>query len=116
MLGSLSRQDGKTLHRWVMQTWIYTTPDWRRARAETLLRDGHRCTVTEYDFGVSEEGDLIEIEIRCDEIRRLHVHHVERPEDGGALFDPDNLLTLCSHHHAVLHSLQRQPAKLALAA
>uniref|UniRef100_UPI003D8D7D8D HNH endonuclease n=1 Tax=Gordonia sp. B7-2 TaxID=3420932 RepID=UPI003D8D7D8D len=38
----------------------------------------------------------------CGRTRHLHLHHV-RPWSKGGTTDPDNLILLCSAHHAALH-------------
>jgi 5-methylcytosine-specific restriction endonuclease McrA len=72
---------------------LYTTSTWRRARRKTLTRDGYQCRAIEI------YGDL---EIRCPATTNLHVHHITRPEDGGARYHLDNLITLCTSHHSRL--------------
>jgi hypothetical protein len=91
-----------------MEASFYTSPEWRAARELALDRDGHRCTaVVSYDSVMDEFGDYREVEVRCDETQALHVHHLDRPEDGGDPLALDNLLTLCGSHHGELHALQR---------
>ncbi len=63
----------------------------KRARAEVLGRDGHRC-------------------VRCGSEYRLHVHHVKPWEpDQGDPHVVDNLVTLCASCHRRLHVPPRGP-------
>ena len=57
------------------------------------IRDGGQCTY------VHSSGK------RCEERRWLHVHHVRCVSEGGR-DDIDNLVTLCSSHHRVVHMNQ----------
>lgn len=59
---------------------IYQSARWRRLRLAILDRDGRRCR-------------------KCGAAGRLEVHHVEPIKYGGALFAPDNLLTMCRTCH-----------------
>ena len=58
-------------------------PGW--LRAEVLERDGHRCTFS-----------------GCEAKSFLHVHHVVHWVRGG-LTELDNLITLCTFHHKLIH-------------
>lgn len=92
----------------LLATEIYDTLDWLLARADALERDEGRCTAVEwYDVQVDEWGDLYEVPVRCSETSDLHVHHIERPDDGGDPYDLENLLTLCNVHHGKLHGMMR---------
>lgn len=72
---------------------VYSTRSWRIVRRRVLRRDGYRCRAVEvYD----------DVEIRCPCTAGLEVHHKVRPEDGGAVYDEANLLTLCPAHHGRL--------------
>jgi len=53
-------------------------------------RDGRRCAF------IDANGN------RCPNERWLHVHHVQSVGRGGTN-DPENLITLCSHHHQLVH-------------
>jgi len=53
-------------------------------------RDGRRCTFTDADGN------------RCPNERWLHVHHLQSVARGGTN-DPENLITLCSRHHQLVH-------------
>lgn len=55
-------------------------------------RDGGRCT------HVNEKGE------RCDSDRWIEVHHI-RPVSMGGGNEPENLTTLCSFHHDLVHQL-----------
>jgi 5-methylcytosine-specific restriction endonuclease McrA len=59
---------------------------WQKLRAQAKARDGHACRM-------------------CGGGMRLQVHHIVRPQDGGsdAL---ENLVTLCSPCHRLLHQQQ----------
>lgn len=72
---------------------LYNTSRWRAASARARRRDGDRCTVSRL-LGGSCSG-------------RLHAHHVVRPEDGGALYELDNLGTACAGHHPRWEALRR---------
>lgn len=76
-----------------MDKRLYHTSAWRDAREYVLARDGHRCTVARLLGGYCTD--------------RLDVHHLVRPEDGGGMFDVDNLVTVCSTHHPKLEALRR---------
>ncbi len=58
-------------------------PAW--LRAEVLERDGHRCTFS-----------------GCEIRDHLHMHHVVHWVRGG-LTELDNLITLCTFHHKLIH-------------
>jgi len=66
-------------------------------RREVLARDGHRCRVP-----------------GCGRNRFIEVHHV-RPRAAGGLNRPENLVTLCSACHGVLHELGEMRARALLA-
>jgi len=57
-----------------------------RVRKQVLARDRHRCTVP-----------------GCRASANVDVHHIVRRADGGG-HDASNLRTICSGHHALLHS------------
>lgn len=67
---------------------------WYKARMQALVRDGFCCQA--YRLGISD--------IPCSEmrLRKRHVHHVKMRIHGGR-HDLDNLITLCSTHHQMLH-------------
>jgi 5-methylcytosine-specific restriction endonuclease McrA len=62
------------------QRRIRSTARWQKARAAARQRDGNRCR-------------------RCPSTERLEVHHIVSLEDGGARYDLNNLITLCSSCH-----------------
>jgi 5-methylcytosine-specific restriction endonuclease McrA len=96
-----------------MEPDFYTTLLWRAARAAALARDDYRCQAVEgYDCVEDEFGDWIDVEIECGETNGLHVHHIVRPENGGGEYALDNLTTLCTHHHAKMHKMMRDRARL----
>jgi 5-methylcytosine-specific restriction enzyme A len=57
---------------------------WRVARTAARQRDGNRCR-------------------RCGDTHRLQVHHIVSLDDGGAKYDLNNLITLCSSCHNARH-------------
>lgn len=67
---------------------------WEDARAATLARDGHTCTVARLFGGRCSPGPL-------------HVHHIVARADGGALYDLENLGTTCASHHPFWETLRR---------
>lgn len=73
---------------------IYDTPAWQRTRAHVLARDGDRCTVARLIGGDCHP--------------RLHCHHVVPVGEGGAPFDPSNVLTACASHHPMIEALRRR--------
>lgn len=66
---------------------FYESPRWLRAREKALERDGHECQ------SCGEGADD----------NRLHVHHIEPIREGGAVFDLENLVTLCPACHGKEH-------------
>lgn len=64
---------------------------------EVVLRDDARCTA--FDRGK-----------RCENRRFLHVHHL-KPVSLGGHDIPENLTTLCSAHHQMLHRSEMQHMK-----
>lgn len=73
---------------------FYTSPEWRRARALALVRDGSRCTVARLLGG------------RC--AGALHVHHIEPVDERPDLaLDVDNLGVVCATHHPRWEALAR---------
>lgn len=56
-----------------------------RLRRQVLARDRHRCAVP-----------------GCRSARNLDLHHIEYQRDGGR-HEMENLLTVCSGHHQLLH-------------
>lgn len=73
---------------------LYDTLLWRTAAARAKRRDANRCTVARL-LGGSCRGSL-------------HAHHIVRPEDGGAMFDLENLGTVCAAHHPKWEALRRR--------
>jgi len=55
-------------------------------------RDGRRCAF------IDANGN------RCPNERWLHVHHIQNVARGGSN-TPENLITLCSRHHQLVHQL-----------
>jgi hypothetical protein len=55
-------------------------------------RDGGRCTY------IDESGQ------RCANERWLHIHHIT-PVSAGGGNEAENLTTLCSYHHDLVHQL-----------
>lgn len=58
---------------------------WKALRRAIVERDGWRCTACGRAAG------------------RLEVHHVKSVFDGGAMYDPSNLRTLCRDCHLEQH-------------
>jgi len=77
-----------------MAKYPYNTPSWFRARERALARDGNSCTVARL-LGGPCEGTL-------------HVHHITPVEEGGALYELDNLATACASHHPRWEKLRRE--------
>jgi len=72
-----------------------STPNKRKPLAAHQLhtvnaRDGRRCTF------IDANGN------RCPNERWLHVHHIQSVARGG-INTPENLITLCSRHHQLVH-------------
>jgi hypothetical protein len=67
-----------------------------RTKRLALDRDGHRCR------HINERGE------RCTNQRFLDVHHIKSRSLGGG-HDLENLITLCSTHHAQTHRTMRIP-------
>ena len=63
---------------------VYRTREWRVARHEAKRRAGYRCA-------------------KCGGYGRLEVHHRVKLSDGGAPYDPDNLVCLCRGCHFEAH-------------
>jgi len=59
---------------------------------EVTLRDGGRCTFTD------QNGK------RCAEDKWLASHHIRHVKDGGGN-EAGNLVTLCWHHHDLVHQM-----------
>ncbi len=72
----------------------YALRGWKKARKPVLERDGHCCVV-------------------CGRTEELHIHHI----DGDNTNDrPENLVTLCEHCHARVHTeLRRDGGSLRVA-
>ncbi|MFN6254154.1 MAG: HNH endonuclease [Acetobacteraceae bacterium] len=60
----------------------YISKEWRALRASILRRDGHRCAVA----GCPNRASVAD--------------HIKPRRDGGA-DTPENLRSLCEHHHNV---------------
>jgi len=63
-----------------------------RQKHTVIARDQGRCTHTDTN------GE------RCGNERYLHLHHIQPVSQGGSNH-PDNLTTLCSFHHDLVHQL-----------
>ena len=63
-----------------------------REKHAVILRDGGRCTFVDASRR------------RCQSERWLHIHHVQPVSLGGSN-DIENLITLCSTHHDLVHQL-----------
>lgn len=64
---------------------FYHTYEWRETRKRVIERDDGICQ----DCGKETESP--------------HAHHLDPVSDGGAKYDPENLITLCSECHAERH-------------
>ena len=64
--------------------YIYNLQRWKRLRRTILDRDGWRCQ-------------------SCGRAGRLEVHHKTPVREGGAIWDPANLTTLCYRCHVSSH-------------
>lgn len=64
----------------------YSTARWRRLREQVVRMDGRRYAVP----GCTSDMSLPRV---------TQVDHVTEVEDGGAFWDPTNLLTVCKYHH-----------------
>lgn len=78
---SLTETDKKILK--VFDLWPGYPPYWDYLRDVVLSRDGNRCQVT-----------------GCPSRTELHIHH-KTPKSNGGEHIPENLVTLCSFHHAL---------------
>jgi 5-methylcytosine-specific restriction endonuclease McrA len=78
---------------------VRSSRQWQETRERVKARDGNRCTYGTYP------GD--DVRPRCRAHAKLTVHHIVRPEDGGAPFDEDNCRTLCYTHHNQLEAIAR---------
>ena len=63
---------------------------WARVRRQVLNRDNWRCRV-------------------CGKAGALEVDHITRIEDGGAMYDPANLQSLCKRHHRLKTLRENRP-------
>jgi hypothetical protein len=81
--------------RWYREVYL-RSPHWRSIRLWALDRAGHRCQATEV------RGR------RCEETRRLDVHH--RTYDHLHEEHPDDVLVVCRAHHEALDG--RRPTGL----
>jgi len=68
--------------------------DWADARAEAMSRDNGRCV----ECGLTNTEHVQKYK------HELHVHHIEKPEDGGSKYDLANLRTLCASCHHATHN------------
>ena len=68
---------------------IYSTPRWRRLRAQVLVRDGHRCQPCKR-AGLFGPAEIVH-----------HLRGVEEHLDG--IWDIDNLESTCRRCHGAEH-------------
>ena len=61
---------------------------WRKQKMRALVRDNFTCQAQE---------------CKCKDLARLTVHHIQPKSEGGTN-ELSNLVTLCDHHHSLLHS------------
>jgi len=77
-------------------------PLWHRGKNRSPLNSEQKHAVFARDEGrcthVNSKG------IRCNSDRRIQIHHI-RPASQGGSNDPENLTTLCSFHHDLVHQL-----------
>ena len=78
---------------------FYSTARWQRAREACFRRDGYTCV----DCG-RHRAELNSHE-------RLAASHVVRPEDGGAIFDLENIETRCVTCHNKRDALARRRSR-----
>lgn len=72
---------------------LYDSLRWATARTAALARDANECQARRLFGG------------ECSAL--LHVHHIRRPEHGGAMYALDNLVTVCASHHPQLEAVRR---------
>ena len=68
---------------------LYCSPRWRGLRVVVLERDNYRCQAC---------GDP-----------GFEVDHVRPIRSGGAVWDPDNLQTLCKSCHSIKTASEQRP-------
>lgn len=71
----------------------YRTSQWQAIRTSVLDRDGWKCMVDHDDCGYKAPGSLKRFK------RVAHVHHVVDESEGGAFWDPHNLVSVCSAYN-----------------
>jgi len=81
------------MHTSTRTTRSQRTPLTAAQKHAVHLRDQGRCTF--HDPKTHQ---------RCTIERWVHIHHI-RPQAQGGSNTPDNLQTLCSHHHDLVHQL-----------
>ena len=72
-----------------MRRRLYKSPRWRGLRVEVLVRDGYTCQAC--------GGPGFEVD------------HVRPIRSGGAVWDPDNLQTLCRPCHSLKTASEKRP-------
>ena len=75
---------------------FYNLAAWQRAREACFRRDNYTCV----DCGRHRD--------ELDPHEKLAASHIVRPEDGGAIYDLENLLTRCVTCHNRWDALQRR--------
>ena len=70
------------------RTEIYCTRRWRRLRWAALERDGFLCARCRA-HGLTALAEI--------------VHHIQEIEDGGEVWDLDNLASVCARCHNEIH-------------
>ena len=70
---------------------VYRTEQWKRLRIDVLNAAGWRC---------SKCGSFAD-----------EVHHKQPLSEGGAPFDPANLLTICRPCHLMRHRVDGRPGE-----
>ena len=79
---------------------VYNTPRWRKLRARIVERDGWLCQ------WCAEKGLTV---------AGAEVHHINEIQNGGAPFDPDNLVLLCRPCHELTRQ-RKEPDPAAVVA
>ena len=77
---------------------VYQSASWNIVRERVLSRDKGLCMMC---YSMYKRVNL----------ERVSVHHIIPVEDDSdEWYSPNNLVTLCSHHHAEVHSKYHQGA------
>jgi 5-methylcytosine-specific restriction enzyme A len=74
---------------------FYRQPEWREFSAGMLRARGRMCYDPEHPAGVPRHG------------HRIFCDHITELKDGGAPFDPKNILLRCSSCHVLKTNRER---------